>query len=196
MTPGRPVWVTITSRDSGVSLEKRVSMWWPQLNKLPVVDVCPEHISDWGAFWSPHGVFHRQLRRSLREMWKQCFCFNPAPGLLAGEGEQAHQAAWSTHPGPAGAWSACTSIIVSSLHLMSVRTLSTTMFCLSIVNTFESSVPDKERVWPTCRWQRCRCRTEQGRSAWTASGVWRPTWRTWGLGRAWTCRKREFQLKW
>ena len=28
---------------------------------------------------------------------------------------------------------------------------------------------------------------------WRASGAWRPTWRTWGLGKAWTCGKRYLQ---
>ena len=31
---------------------------------------------------------------------------------------------------------------------------------------------------------------------WRASGVWRPTWHTWGLGRAWTCPEGWCQSMW
>ena len=67
ITPGRPVWVTITSRDSGVSLSKRY-LFAKETSFVffrPVVDICAKDIGNGVAPWSPRCVFHGELGGSL-----------------------------------------------------------------------------------------------------------------------------------
>ena len=92
-----------------------------------------------------------------------------SPVLWVGEGERGHPIAWSTHPGRAGAWSACTRIITSPLQSDSFFVKNHGMGCYLFP-------PGFKRL--TCQWPRCRCRTGQGRSA------WRQEWQMWKRGKA------------
>ena len=165
MTPGLPVWVTITSRDSGVSLGKK-SLWW-SANDNYDLETCSR--------CSPQT--RRRLRLPLVPTWHTLQVVEEEPMrkerlrfLKKMEVSILMQVPNHLSSGK-GRGGRATQLLDQLIQVgLELDPPAKCKLEISRVGSTKPGVGEKSLSGkfhrPTCRWRRCRCRTGRGRSAW------------------------------